>query len=264
MKPFVAANWKMNTTLSEALILANGVKNGAESLSACEIVLCPPFPWLVPVAEALKSHPLKHVSLGAQNVFYKESGAYTGEVAAPMLKGVVEYVIIGHSERRRVFKEEAAEISLKLKAALAAGLTPILCIGEKKKPNAAWLSHPEDMPDAHTRPVLHDLDECLVGLSKEEILRVIVAYEPVWAISSNAGAIPATGHYANQVADKIRGHLAHLVPDGQKIRILYGGSVTPENAAEFAHQSQIDGFLVGGASLKIQSFLKICRDAITG
>lgn len=255
MRSLIVANWKMNTTLSEALILANGVKEGVAALPDVSVVLCPPFPWLVAVAEALHRHPAKHIHLGAQNLFWKAEGAYTGEVGAPMLAGLVQYAIVGHSERRRHFHETDQEIVAKAKLALAHKIVPIICIGELKKPTAAVLADPSELNAATLRQPLHELAAVANGLTHEELEKVVIAYEPVWAISGNKDAVAATGLYANQVAEILLEHLPVPLP------VLYGGSVTATNAREFLAQPHISGLLVGGASLKIGEFVKICRQA---
>ena len=252
----------MNTTLAEASILAGGVKEGVADLEGVEVVLCPPFPWLTAVAEILTYHPLRHLTLGAQNIHYKESGAYTGEVAASMIKGLVRYVILGHSERRRYFHETDKEINQKVKMALAASIRPIICVGELRKPEPSLLAQPDELTAAHLRATLDEISEVLFGISQSDLDQVVIAYEPVWAISSNTGATPATGLYANAVIAAIKTHLKTKIgSSADAIPVLYGGSVNAENAVEFIHQDMIHGFLVGGASLKVQSFVKICQEA---
>lgn len=263
MNKLIVANWKMNTSLSEALILANGVKKGMYDIIGAEVVLCPPSPWLVPVAEALHSHAAKQLSLGAQNAFWKSEGAYTGEVSPAMLKGLANYVIIGHSERRKHFHETDSEVGAKLKAVLDEGLTPILCVGELRRPEHAYLSNPSGLDHAHLRDMFSQLRHALLKLTDDEKSKIVVAYEPVWAIStSSANAQPATGVYAGYVCQAIHELLERL--GGAKmraVRVLYGGSVNEANAREFLSQDTIGGALVGGASLKVQSFLAICRSA---
>lgn len=251
MKPLVIGNWKMNTTLAEATVLASGIKEGLADIPAVEVVLCPPFPFLVPVAEVLHRHPLPNVSLGAQNIFWKEEGAYTGEVAAPMLGGIAKYVIVGHSERRGLFHETDKEVNLKVRLALKHNLIPIICIGELKRPSQTVIDDPSGLSKANIATLLNQLREATSDIKSEN---VIVAYEPVWAISTTAGATPATGYYAGAVAGLIKHEL--------DAPVLYGGSVDSSNAAEFAKQEDIDGLLVGGASLKVNSFIAICRQII--
>jgi triosephosphate isomerase len=258
-RKLIAANWKMNTTLSEATILANGIKEGIRHLTNVDVVICPPFPWLVPVAEGLHKHGLKHFTVGAQNLYWQESGAYTGEVSANMLKDIVDYVIIGHSERRKYFHEQDDEISLKIKRALTSGIKPILCVGELKKPSAVVLQHPADVTAVQVKNILRSLEEDIAGLSPADAKQLIVAYEPVWAIGSG---VAATGTYANHIISLIRTTLTkHFGAVGKEIPILYGGSANAENTKEFLTQPEIDGLLVGGASLKIDAFVSMCKQA---
>ncbi len=262
MKRMIVANWKMNTTLSEALLLANGVKEGVADLSHIEVVLCPPFPWLVSVAEAVEAYHIPFLRLGAQNLFWKEEGAFTGEVSATMLRGLADYVILGHSERRRIFHESDTELAAKLALAVAAGLRPILCVGELKAPSSQLLADPGDLTERQIAPILHQLTAAIKDLPKTVVEKLIIAYEPVWAISTTKNPKVATGFYANQVARYLRKELAKKVGDAASdMLILYGGSVNPENAAEFIHQSELQGVLVGGASLKVKSFVSICQQA---
>lgn len=264
MSPLIVANWKMNTTLSEAMILANGIKKGLADIGECEVVLCPPFPWLVPLAEVIHHHPLHHLSLGAQNIHYKEFGPYTGEVSATMLKSVVKYVIIGHSERRRFARETHEEIEAKIKQALKQGLWPIVCIGEPRRPKSELLENPNELSIAHLHQPLDELHDAFRHLSKGEAEQVIVAYEPLWAISTSKDGEAATGLYANRVAQIFQQRLVKYVGASSSTHpVLYGGSVTPANAREFSHQPSIAGFLVGGASLRIRDFLSICRNAVS-
>ncbi len=259
MKPLIVANWKMNTTLSEAMILATGVKEGLANQTGAEVVLCPPFMWLVPINEILTSHRLPHLAVGAQNIFRAEVGAQTGEIAASMLKGVADYVIIGHSERRKSFHESDAEVAVKARLALDAALRPIVCVGELRKPSAEYFADPTDLPASQAQAILAQVDAVVAGLSAEQAVKIIIAYEPVWAISTNKDAVPANGHYANHICGLIRHRLKKKVGGAaDSMRILYGGSANPENAAEFLHQPEIGGLLVGGASLKVKSFLSVC------
>lgn len=256
MRPLIVANWKMHTTLAEAMILANGVKEGAAELNGIDIVLCPPFPWLVPLAELIHSQRISSLHLGAQNIFWSVAGAYTGEVSAAMLKGLVTYVIIGHSERRRVFQETDAEIVKKVQLALEYDLIPIVCIGEQRRPSRAVLDEPAELTVSQLQQPLNELKALLRGLSAKERGQLVIAYEPIWAISTTPGAQAATGLYANEVATRFR----ELLPHGASV--LYGGSVDANNASEFLHQPNLHGALVGGSSLKIQTFLAICRLAM--
>lgn len=240
MRPLVIANWKMNTTLADASVLATLVKNRLHNESRADVVLCPPYIWLQEVASILEvSAP--HIYLGAQNCFAGEFGPYTGEVSAAMLKDLCSYCIVGHSERREHFHESSELVSEKVQVVLQNNMTPILCVGEKQKSENSFES------------VRVMLEQSLEGVGKDELPKIVIVYEPVWAISTNAGDAVATGDYANEICAKIK----EIV--GDETGVLYGGSVTPENAHEFAGQGSIDGVLVGGASLKANDFVEICK-----
>lgn len=247
-KPFVAGNWKMNKTAEQARQLVVDMLPKLLAVPAVEVVLCPPYFAIPTIAAILKGVA---VGLGAQNLHWEASGAYTGEVSAAMITEYCQYVIIGHSERRTYFGETDETINKKVKAALAAKLIPIVCIGETLKENEAG------MTDAVlTRQVLKGLE----GLSVEQAQPIVIAYEPVWAIGTG---LAATGKDANAViANSIRSPLQKLFNEtlAQSVRVLYGGSVTPGNAAEFFGQPEIDGALVGGASLKPE-FVQIVEAA---
>lgn len=239
--PLVVANWKMNTTLPDAVVLATSVRNGLENIHGIEVVLCPPFPWLVPIAEQLEKARLRHLKLGAQNMFWEDEGPFTGEVSAPMLKHLVSHVILGHSDRVSHFNETEETTNRKLKAALHHRLRPIVCVGETAK---------ESNP-GHT--VITKLKKILDGTPQDRLEELSIAYEPVWAIGSGE---PASGAQAELVAEAIRREF------GSHPTILYGGSVEPKNILEFLSQPEIDGALVGGASLSARTFLKICELAV--
>ena len=240
--PMIAGNWKMNTTLAEASALVMEMKEGLERIAGVEKVLCPPFLSLSLVKELLQGSSIK---VGAQNMYFEEQGAYTGEISPLMLCGICEYVILGHSERRQYFGETDELVNRKVKAALAAGLTPILCVGERLEEKEA-----ERTEEVVTRQVTGALQ----GI--ESLNGMVIAYEPVWAIGTGRAA---TGKGANATIGIIRETVAQLYSKGiaQGIRILYGGSVTAANIAEFIGQHEIDGALVGGASLKTKEFLTI-------
>lgn len=244
--PIVAGNWKMNTTIPEGLALVDAMMPALQSVSDVERVVCPPFPSLPAIRERLKG---TDVRLGAQNVHWEAKGAFTGEVAAPMLSGLVEYVIIGHSERRQYFCETDETVARKVRTVLAHGLKPIMCVGENLQENEAGLTR--DVVGRQVR----------AGLSQVQHLGgLVIAYEPVWAIGTGRAA---TGVAANEVAGFIRQIVAELFGSdaAQATRIQYGGSVTPENFREFISQPEIDGALVGGASLKADAFVEIVRQA---
>lgn len=248
-KKFVAGNWKMYTTTAAAAQLAAEVARGVSD-DRVRVAVCPPYPYLARVADALKS---SRVTLGAQNVYPEKEGAFTGEVSPGMLLDVgCQYVIVGHSERRHVLHEEDEFINRKVRAALAAGLTVILCVGEKL----------QEREDGHTEDILEkQLYAGLAGLLDEDLGRVVIAYEPVWAIGTGKNATP---EQAQQAHAFLRGRIkakfsARVAAD---LVIQYGGSVKPENAATLLSQPDVDGALVGGASLKADQFLAIVRAAL--
>jgi triosephosphate isomerase len=242
--PLIAGNWKMNTTVAEAMKLITDMKPLLEPISQVEKVVCPPFVSLLAIHETLKGSSIK---VGAQNMFYEEKGAYTGEISPLMLGGLCEYVILGHSERRQYFTETSEIVNRKTRAALKAGLKPILCVGENL--TEYEVGKTEEVVVSQTKLSLKDI-QMPSGL--------VIAYEPVWAIGTGKAA---TGKQANQVISLIRQIVNDLYGAGfaRELRILYGGSVTGENITEFLGQSDIDGGLVGGASLKTDQFVNIVR-----
>ncbi len=248
-KPFVAGNWKMNKTVEQASVLVQELLPGLQAVPEVERVICPPYPALMVLSAQLTG---TGVGLGAQNLHWEASGAYTGEVSPAMVREFCEYVIIGHSERRAYFKETDETVNKKLRAALALGLVPIVCVGETLEEYEAGRTK-----EVVTRQVLEGFKDVEAGLAS----MIVVAYEPVWAIGTGKAA---TGEGANAVLrDSIRPALAQLFGSAlsQSLRILYGGSVTSANAAEFFGQPEIDGALVGGASLKPEEFIKIVQAA---
>ena len=248
-KKIVAGNWKMNKTASEAAALIDGIKQEVAGITQVDVVVCPPFTDLKAAAAACAG---SNVKLGAQNVHWEASGAYTGEISAAMLKDLgVEYVIIGHSERRQYFGETDATVNARTKAALAAGLIPIVCVGETLAERDAG-----NMEAVVVRQTKAGLD----GLGGD-LAKVVIAYEPVWAIGTGRTATPAQ---AQEVHALIRRTLKDLADDhvAQSVRIQYGGSVKPSNAKELFHQPDIDGGLIGGASLEAGSFMDIVRGAL--
>ncbi len=240
--PMIAGNWKMNTTLAEASALVKEMREGLERITGVETVICPPFLSLPLVKELLLGSSIK---VGAQNMHFKEQGAYTGEISPLMLSGICEYVIIGHSERRQYFGETDEVVNGKIRAALAVELTPILCVGEQLEQKEAGKT--EEVVTRQVRGALNGI-ESLIGM--------VIAYEPVWAIGTGRAE---TGEGANAIIAIIRNTVSRLYGEGtaQELRILYGGSVTAANIAEYVRQSEIDGALVGGASLKAKEFLTI-------
>ena len=240
--PLIAGNWKMNTTVAEALELVRAMKDELEKVISVEKVVCPPFVSLAPVKELLAGSTIK---LGAQNLFFAEKGAYTGEISPLMVADLCEYVIIGHSERRQHFHETGDIVNKKIMAALKAGLKPILCIGERLEENESGKTE---------EVVAEQLSTALVGAADPD--GMAIAYEPVWAIGTGK---PATGEQANGTIAFIRQNIAQVCGENvaREMRILYGGSVNSTNAAEFMQQPEIDGALVGAASLKAGEFLSI-------
>jgi len=242
--PMIAGNWKMNTTVSEAVKLVSEMHTGLNAVSGVEKVLCPPFVSLAAVKELIKGSSIK---LGAQNLYFEEKGAYTGEISPLMLADLCEYVIIGHSERRQYFYEAGDIVNKKVRAALEVKLKPILCVGERLEENEAGRTE---------EVVAEQLRSSLAGIGS--LSDLTVAYEPIWAIGTGRAA---TGRWANETIGFIRQSIAKLYagPVTQGVRILYGGSVTADNATEFMEQPEIDGALVGGASLRADQFLSIVK-----
>jgi len=251
-KPFVAGNWKMNTDSHTSVQLAELIVSGSCELAgdSVTVAVCPPFVYLQTVAKAVSA---SHVAVGAQDVYYESKGAFTGEVSPAMLKDVgCTYVLCGHSERRHVIGETDELVNRKVIAALGGGLLPILCVGELLAERDA--SQTEIVVSRH-------LKEGLAGLSAEKVSAVTIAYEPVWAIGTGRTATP-------QQAQEVHGFIRDLLGQmydaelANETRILYGGSVNPNNSAELMSQSDVDGLLVGGASLKADDFLAIVRSAV--
>lgn len=244
--PFIAGNWKMNKNIKDAVELIIGLKRELGD-AKIDIAVCPPFTTLSDARDILLDTGIK---LGAQNLFWEDSGAYTGEVSANMLKDAgCEIVIIGHSERRKYFNETNENVNKKIKAALKTGLTPIVCVGETL----------EQREQNKTLDVVKDhITGALSGLSNDDVLKLVVAYEPVWAIGTGKTATP---DQAQEVHAYIRKLLTELYGEqtSASIRIQYGGSVKPENIKDLMAQPDIDGALVGGASLEVEAFVKIIK-----
>ena len=242
--PMIAGNWKMNTTVDDAIKLVKTMLSGLDKVGGIEKVICPPFVSLAAIRDLIRGSSVK---LGAQNVFYEEKGAFTGEISPLMLANLCEYVIIGHSERRQYFSETGEIIDKKVKAAVEIELKPILCIGERLEENEAGRTE-----EVLTRQLMASSDRLyyLGGL--------VIAYEPVWAIGTGRSA---TGEEANKTIGFIRQLISHQHGNNiaSGVRILYGGSVNADNIAEFMRQPEIDGALVGGASLKADEFLSIAK-----
>lgn len=244
---FIAGNWKMNTTVDEARGIIKAMKKDLESLNAADRVICPPFVSLQALSDEIRG---TSIELGAQNMYFREKGAYTGEISALMLKDLCKYVIIGHSERRQIFGETDDLVNQKVKAALDVGLLPILCIGETLEENEG----------GKTRSVLDK--QVWAGLKDIPANgALVVAYEPIWAIGTGRAA---TASQAGLTIGFVRKTIEAVwgTAIAQTVRILYGGSVTASNIAEFARELEIDGALVGGASLKEAEFTDIVRQSI--
>ncbi|NQW23323.1 MAG: triose-phosphate isomerase [SAR202 cluster bacterium] len=238
----VAGNWKMNTTVSEAAALAAGIRDGAAAAGNVELVLCPPFVSLAAVRDAVKGSAVK---VGAQNMHFQESGAFTGEVSPGMLKGLCDYVIIGHSERRQMFGETDESVNNKVKAAQAAGLKPILCVGESLEQREQGKA--SDVISGQIRAGLQ-------GVSDASDL--IVAYEPIWAIGTGQAATPeiAAEIMGAAIFETLRGIFSGAADN---VPLLYGGSMNASNSGEFAAQDCIHGGLIGGAALQAEQFLAV-------
>ena len=244
----IAGNWKMNKNISETADLVSGIKNGNIPANV-EVIICPPFTSLETASTLIKGSAIK---LGAQNMYFEESGAFTGEISADMLKSAgCEYVILGHSERRVIFKETDEVINKKIKKALSSGLKPIFCIGETLE---------EREKDITKNVIDTQVTGGLSGISEEELKSIIIAYEPVWAIGTGKTASP---EQAEEVHAFIRALIEKLYSKAaaDAIIIQYGGSVKPDNAKELLGQADIDGALVGGACLKADSFMGIVNPA---
>ncbi len=244
--PFIAGNWKMYTTAEECVALCQAVRERTDAIAGVDKAVCPPFPFLERARDVLAG---SSIGLGAQNVHWEEQGAYTGEVSPLMLQGLVDYVIIGHSERRQYFCETDESVNKRLTAALTHGLKPIFCVGETQ----------EEREAGRTEEVLtRQVNQGLEGVAWTAAC--VVAYEPVWAIGTG---LAASGEQANETIGFVRRLVAGAFGQelAQATRILYGGSVKPENAGEFLAQPEIDGALVGGASLDAEAFAEIVRVA---
>jgi triosephosphate isomerase (TIM) len=242
-RPLIAGNWKMHTTRAEALALVEGFKAAVSGVGDRDVVVAPPFTVLAAVAETLRGSA---IGLAAQNLHWEDSGAFTGEVSGPMLRDAgCTHAIIGHSERRQFFGETDEGVSRKIGAARKNGLTPIVCVGELLAEREA----------GRTLAVIErQVTGALKGLAADAIASLVVAYEPVWAIGTGKVATP---EQAQEVHAAIRGLLARMGRAAAGARVLYGGSVKPDNIDGLMQQPDIDGALVGGASLKVESFARI-------
>jgi triosephosphate isomerase len=250
-KPIVAGNWKMHKAVGEAIDLAAEIKGRLADDDSVEAVLCPPFTALKAVGDLIR---YSNLALGAQNLFWEPQGAYTGEISAAMLEDLgCSYAIVGHSERRTYFNETDEGVARKAEALLSAGLSPIVCVGETLEQREA----------GETEEVVRTQVENGLGGLGEGLLRTVIAYEPVWAIGTGK---TATAEQAQEVHEFIRGLVRSMAGDdiAEAIRIQYGGSVKPENAAEIFGKPDVDGGLIGGASLKADPFVAIVKAAVVG
>jgi len=246
-KKLIAGNWKMFTDISEARKLALGLKNKLVNVKEVDIAVCPPFENLVPVYEIIKDSNIK---LGAQNLYFEKFGAYTGEINAAMLVSVgCKYVIIGHSERRQIFKEDDVLLNKKLKSALMANLIPIYCIGETLDEREKNIT--EQVIEKQVKQGFQDI-------SAEDFKKVVIAYEPVWAIGTGKTATPQQAEEVHYFIRKLLSNI-YNADIAQASIILYGGSVKPDNIKGLMAEKDLDGALVGGASLKVDDFVKIVK-----
>ncbi len=245
-KPIIAGNWKMNNTIAETKELITGLIPLVKD-AKCDVVICTPYTDLATAVEMTKGTNIK---VGAENVHWAEKGAFTGEISAKMLVELgVEYVIIGHSERRQYFGETDASVNMRTKAALAAGLIPIVCVGETL----------EQREKNRTKAVVRkQINGAFADIPEEDAKKIVVAYEPVWAIGTGR---TATDEQAQETIKNIRGMIAHLYGRkfANRLRIQYGGSMNPKNVAGLMAQPDIDGGLIGGASLKAEDFSKVVK-----
>jgi len=247
-KPVLAGNWKMNMTNNEAVDFVRAIRRGLDNVKGIELILCPPFTTLATMKELLSA---TGIGLGAQNMYWEEKGAYTGEISPGMLQELCQYVILGHSERREYFGETDETVNSKIKSALAHDLVPIVCVGETEGQYDA--GETEQVVGGQVRG-------CLTGIAAEQVANLIVAYEPIWAIGTGKAATPAAAGAV--IGLTIRGTIAQLYDEttAQAVRVQYGGSAKPANIAEFMTHPDIDGALVGGASLK-PDFVELVRIA---
>jgi triosephosphate isomerase (TIM) len=246
-KPMMAGNWKMNKTFGEAQQLARDISAAVQGYDNVDRVICPPFVAIPGVAWAIQGSPLL---IGAQNVHWAESGAYTGEISVAMLKEYVSHVIIGHSERRQYFAESDEGVNKKAKVLLAAGITPIICVGETLEQNQAGVTQSF---------VSGQVKAALDGLTAEQVVKVVIAYEPIWAIGTG---LAATSQQAQAICgDVVRAAVAEVYGSevAEQVVVLYGGSTNEKNITEIMQQPDIDGALIGGAALKVDSYASMVK-----
>jgi triosephosphate isomerase len=250
-KSFVAGNWKMNTDVHSSVKLAQGIVSGCKDVvGKVDVAVCPPFVYLQQVGAALQS---SHIALGSQDVYFEQKGAFTGEISSAMLKDVgCAYAICGHSERRHVIGETDELINKKVHAAILGGLLPILCVGELIEERKA---------NKTAEVVTRQMKKGLAGLTPEKMAAVTIAYEPVWAIGTGLTATPQQAQEVHAMIRKLVAEMYDRKIAGE-IRIQYGGSAKPDNAGELMDQEDVDGLLVGGASLKADDFVAIVKAAV--
>ena len=259
MNPIIVGNWKMNETLGEALLLSSHIANSIEKIHELDIVIAPPSLFLYQIFEHLKAKP-QNLFLAMQNTYWDEFGAYTGEVSLSQTKNICKYVIIGHSERRKFFGETDKMVNQKVRFALLKNVSPIICVGEEER------FHLEDYYDREvsrmkkSEGILSQIDKALEGVKNEDLDKIVIAYEPVWAIGTGNNA---TGAYAAAICYIIKNYLSVKYSQelAKDIRVVYGGSVNQDNVREYMLQPSINGLLVGGESLKPKEFSQICRIA---
>ena len=247
-KKVIIGNWKMNLTVHEASVLVHGLAQSIAVHRDVEVVLAPTLLALQPISLQVDRRQFK---LAAQNFYWRDQGAYTGEVSAAQLRGLVEYALVGHSERRHVFHEHAKDLRSKVQAAIRSGIHPVLCIGETAHERAA----------GETNDVLHDqVLGGLANITSDEFDKVVIAYEPVWAIGTGNNATP---HDVAKAVRAVRRQITHLYGEkaANSVRVLYGGSVTPDSAPTYLATEGVDGLLVGGASLSVPAFTAIVQAA---
>jgi triosephosphate isomerase len=245
-KPLMAGNWKMNKTVAEAVSVVKALKSSIADITDVEVLVCPTFTALYAVNNEVKG---SNINIGAQNLFWESKGAFTGEISPTMVKDIgCSYVLIGHSERRQYFNETDETVNKKTKAALVAGLIPVICIGETLK---------EREQNITFKVIEKQIKEGLAGLTPQQAATIVIAYEPVWAIGTGKTATPDQAQEVHAFTRKV---YSQMYSDAsQKVRILYGGSVNPTNVSDLMKQPDIDGGLVGGASLKAESFTKLVK-----
>ncbi|MDP8230852.1 MAG: triose-phosphate isomerase [Candidatus Gorgyraea atricola] len=249
-RPIIAGNWKMNKTVQEAMDVAVGLKRKFYTFSEADVVICPPFTALSKIHDEIID---SSIMLGAQDMYWEAEGAFTGEISPNMLRDAgCRYVIIGHSERRHIFGETDEDVNKKLKIVLKHGMVPIMCVGEKL----------EERDNGMTFEVLEkQLSRGLKDFQKDEVMRIVIAYEPVWAIGTGRTATPQQAQEAHKfIRDFIE--RTYTKEAAVKVRIQYGGSVKPDNISNLMSQEDVDGALVGGASLDVNSFTEIVKNAV--